>query len=248
MSKVIALTVLHYGADFLGSAIRSVIDSVDQHYVLYSPHGSHGSRNNIQCPDSRDQLYVIAQGAAGDKLVWVDGDWTQENQQRGAIHDLAPDADAIIVVDSDEIYPPGLVTDLLNQTSHWHRRAIRVPFIHFFRNFRHAVLHDPAFPERVIYPKVNNDLKETAQTRPIAHMGYCQRSAIIRYKLDIHGHKGELRCSADEYTDGIYLDRDRWTDLHPIGSEFWDAERVDPYDFLPRWMQYHPYWHKDVIP
>lgn len=245
--KIVGFTALHYGKDYLAYAIRSIIDHIDEYHVAYTAIGSHGHRTDVQCPETRDELYAIASAAAGSKLRWHDGEWRQEGSQRDSIHQYAPDADAIVVCDSDEIYPPGLVPELLQQTSTWHRRAIRVPFMHFFRNFRHAIIHDPAYPERIIYPQVHNDLKETAQTRPVAHMGYCQRSEAIRYKLKIHGHKNELRCNADEYTDGIYLDRNRWTDLHPVGSEFWNAERVDPLDYMPRWMQDHPYYHMQVI-
>lgn len=246
--KVIGFTALHYGRDYLSYAIRSIIDYIDEYHVAYAAEGSHGHRADVKCPETRDELFAVAQQAAGDKLRWHDGEWGYEGAQRESIHEYAPDADAIFVIDSDEIYPSNLIPELLEQTSHWHRRVIRIPFIHFYRNFRHAVLHDPAYPERLIYPQVRNDLKDTAQSRSIAHMGYCQRSEIIRYKLKIHGHKNELRCNADEYTDGIYLDRNRWTDLHPVGSEWWDAERVDPYDYLPRWMHNHPFFHLDVLP
>lgn len=256
--KIVGFTALHYGRDYLAYAIRSIIDHIDEYHVAYTAIGSHGHRTPIPCPETRDELYAIASAAAGSKLRWHDGEWPYEGAQRDSIHEYAPDADAIIVCDSDEIYPLALI-DRIHEymftvtNSIPPARYIRLPFIHFYRNFRRCVLHDPAFPTRVIFPRISEKYGETTWNPIYArgsvnHMGYCQRSEIIRYKLQIHGHKNELRCNADEYTDGIYLDRNRWTDLHPVGSEFWDAERVDPYDFLPRWMSNHPFYHLDVIP
>lgn len=247
MPKIVGFMALHYGKSYMASAIRSVIDYVDEMWIAYSDVGSHGTRTNIPCPDTRDELLTIAQQAAGDKLGWVDGRWSRENEQRNVIHEVVADADAIVVVDSDELYPEGLIPDLLQQTSAWHRKRIRVPFVHFYRDFRHCIIHDPSFPERLIYPQVQESSEATAQTRPIAHMGYCQPAETIRYKLEIHGHKADLRCTPDEYVDRIYLDRSRWTDLHPVGSEHWNAEPVNPFDYLPAWMQEHPFANRDVI-
>lgn len=246
--KIVAYCALHYGKSYLAASIRSIIDSVNEYHVLYSENPSHGSSTNKPCPDKAEELYQIALDAAGNKLRWHIGTWLQEGQQRNAIHDLVPDADAIFIIDSDEIHPDGLVHDLLSQTRGWHRRYIRVPFVHFYRNFEHCIIHDPAYPVRLIYPQViANNETATAQTRPIAHLGYCQPAETIRYKLGIHGHKAELRCSADEYVDKIYLDENRWTDLHPVGSEWWNAEEVNPLNYLPHWMIAHPNYGKKFV-
>lgn len=245
--KIVAYTALMYGKTYLEAAITSVIDSVDEHWFLYATRPSHGASSDKVNPDTRDELRQIAYAAAGNKCRWVDGTWSQEGEQRGAIHHYAPDADAIVVVDSDELFPTGLVDDLLSQTSGMHRKRIRVPFVHFYRDFNHCIVHDPAFPERLIYPQIVAETKETANTRPIAHMGYCQPAETIRFKLSIHGHKNELRCSADEYVDNIYLDNDRWTDLHPVGSVYWNAETVNPLTYMPSWMKYHPLYSVGAI-
>jgi hypothetical protein len=76
--KVISYTALHYGRDYLAAAIRSVIDHVDEHWILYSPIGSHGHRTDVPCPDTRDELYAKAELAAGSKLRWHDGEWAHE--------------------------------------------------------------------------------------------------------------------------------------------------------------------------
>ena len=99
--KIVGLTVLHYGADYLKYAIGSVIDYVDEHYVIYSAQGSHGHRTSEVCPDTREQLAALAIEAAGSKLRWYEGEFANEGAQREYIHTLAPDADCIILVDSD---------------------------------------------------------------------------------------------------------------------------------------------------
>lgn len=246
MPKVIAYCALHYGCDYLGYAIRSVIDHVDEMWILYSPHGSHGSQTTLPCPDSERDLEAIADKAAGKKLRWVTGDWRYENEQRESIYQFAPDADVILVVDSDEIWPETAIKAALG----WYGvRYLRMPMVHFYRSFHSAVIHDPAYPVRVIFPTELTG--ETTQGRiygHIAHMGYCQRSEVIRYKMHIHGHKGELRCSPDEYVDNYYLNLNRTHDLHPVGSEYWNPEPVNPMDYLPSYMALHPYFNLDLVP
>ena len=251
--KTIAYTALHYGSEYLASAIRAAVNYVDEWHCLYTPHPSHGHNSSAICPDTETDLHEIAWQAAGSKLRWHVGNWHYEGQQRNSIHQYAPDADAILIVDSDEIYSEKLlenVASLIQLTSGYTGyRTLRLPFVHFYRDFRHAVIHDPAYPQRVIFPHVQNTSDATwdAHEGSVAHMGYCQSAETIRYKLSIHGHKSELRCSADAYVDSIYLNEQRWTDLHPVGSEYWNAEVVNPFDYLPYWMADHPNCVKDIV-
>lgn len=249
MTKIIGYTALHYGADFLHHAIRSIIDDVDEYIVLYTSVGSHGHRTNAVCPDTRDQLLEIAQEAAGDKMRWFDGVWSYEGQQRDSIFEIAPDADVIAVLDADEIWPPGLLKWAIEETKTWHRRDIRLPMIHYWRSLNHAILHDPAYPVRLIYPQT----KEGAETftpvslldKPywtINHYGYAQRSEIVRYKLETHGHKGEFRRDCDWFTD-IFMNTSRTTDLHPVGSDYWNYETIE----IPDFMCDHPFAQVELI-
>jgi glycosyltransferase involved in cell wall biosynthesis len=246
---IVAYTALHYGRDYLHHAIRSIIDDVDSYIVLYTPVGSHGHRTDILCPDTRAELYDIAYAAEGDKLRWFDGEWPYEGAQRDSIFAIAPEADVIVVLDADEIWPPGLLKMAIEGTHHWHRRDIRLPMVHYWRSFWRAILHDPAYPVRLIYPHI----KAGAETftpnpeipllyRTINHLGYAQRSEIVRYKLQTHGHKNEFRRDCDWFTD-IFMNTDRATDLHPVGSEYWNRETIDVPDFLLD----HPFAKLSVI-
>lgn len=247
--KVVSYTALHYGKDYLYYAIRSVIDHVDEHYILYSRVGSHGHRTERPCPDTRSELIDLAKRAAGDKLRWIDGEWTHEGAQRDSIFSYAPDADVILVVDADEVWPddPALWEAVRSLSYGSGFRRWRLPMVHFWRSFHQAILHDPAYPERIICPHgVKNEAQTIPYYRPIAHLGYAQRSEIVSYKLLTHGHRNEFRRDCDWFHEKFMANAQH--DCHPVGSEYWNPEPVNWYDYLPRWMAEHPYCEKMVIP
>ncbi len=106
--KEITYTALHYGREHLKYAIWSVIDAVDEYYVLYTPTGSHGTPTGVKCPESRHSLYRESVSGAGNKLRWIDGQWDHEGDQRDSVFRFVPDADMVLVLDADEIWAPGL--------------------------------------------------------------------------------------------------------------------------------------------
>lgn len=252
--KTIAYTALAYGSPYLAWAIRSIIDHVDEYYVLYSADGSHSHKSTMPLPDceNRDNLHKLATLAAGAKLRWVDGDWTQEGQQRDSIHAIAPDADVVLVLDYDEIWPEAVVKKVKlfaeSVTYTEPHRFIRLPIVHFWRSFRRCVTGDPAFPVRVIFPGIvsgESTWNAIYARGSIAHLGYAIPDYLMAYKRGIHGHKAEFRTDIDWHTE-------RWqanaqADCHPVGSEFWNPETVNPMDYMPEFMRYHPYFSKDVI-
>lgn len=250
MTKIVAYTALRYGADYLGWAIRSAIDLVDEWHILYAKQPSHGHWSAVPCPESEAELYDIARQTAGTKLIWHAGDWSQEGQQRGAIYEFAPDADAILVVDSDEIYSPLLLQtverNIASQPNGAPARYWRLPFIHYWRSFNRCILHDPAYPERLIFPKhAIGGVTVPLQLGVVNHMGYAIRPEIMRYKWLIHGHLPELRRDVNWYQD-VYL-ANRQTDCHPVGSEWWNPETVNPLSYMPDCMITHPFYGKKVI-
>lgn len=261
--KVISLTVLHYGREYLGAALTSVIDHVDEAWVLYTDKGSHGARTDIPCPETESELHQIAAIAAGHKLRWHKGEYSYEGQHREKIHELAPDADVIVTLDADEIWPqvsayPGGLRDVFEsatkQDDIW---SFRWPMIHAWRSLSKLILYDPAFPQRVTVVKnigktnrievFPSYVKEDGfQQRPIVHCGYAQTPAIVEYKWRIHGHIGELRRDVNWFQD-VYMNKARSTDLHPVGSDAWNYEIVQPEKYYPRWMKFHPFWGKEWI-
>ena len=245
--KTVAYCALHYGKPYLAYAIRSVIDVVSEFHILYSDKPSHGSMATGVCPDTEDELHEIAWDAAGTKLRWVKGNWQQENQQRNAISQYVPDADIVLVVDSDEIWRPQTLELLEDGKIDSKASCVAIPLYHFFRNFRHAMINDVASPPRILFPKVSQDNKRYAGLKyAISHFGYCQPVEYLRYKLSCHGHKHELRFTPDEYVN-LYLDHNRWTDLHPVGNQWELAEQVRSLDYMPAFMKEHPYFDREWV-
>lgn len=246
--RIISQTILHYGSDYLKYALQSVNSAVDAQYVLYTPEGSHGSRTDAVCPDTREQLIECAIEGAGDKLRWHEGVYTNESEHRAKIHELEPDADVILVCDADECYSEQLLSDLMTyiHTAEDTPMRLRLPFWHYFRSFNRGFMHDPALPERVIFPKVTNGMKETFHSKGVVHhFGYAQRSEIVRYKLTTHGHKGEFRRDVDWFNDVFMANRQY--DCHPIGSDAWNCEDMDASQ-LPSVLKDHPFKDMDIIP
>lgn len=248
--KVIGYCALHYGKPYLDAAIRSVIDGVDQFYVLYTDIGSHGHRSNAVNPDTQEELHDIAEAAAGRKLIWVSSRWEHEGHQRDYIHTIAPDAGIIIPVDYDEVWQPGLLETVLKAAADNPTvRRWRIPFRHYWRSFYRCILHDPAYPHRLYNTRGDREQEATLDARGMAvnHFGYAIPPAYMRYKWEVHGHKGELRRDVDYFAD-VY-EANRQTDCHPVGSIYWNTESVDPFahGWLPDWMKQHPYAQMGVI-
>lgn len=251
MTKVIAYTALLYGLDYLEYAIRSVIDAVDEHHIIYSPIGAHGHRTAIPCPESRDELYAAAERGAGSKLRWHDaGEFAWEGQQRDSVMQYAPDADVILVLDADEVWARETVDGIVKLPADGAPVSrLRMGMIHHWRSFYRAMLHDPALPERVIYPKAQPALSGVfaiTHLPPIFHFGYSQRPEIVEYKQHVHGHKGEWRRDVNWFQDRFMANAQQ--DCHPVGSDYWNPEAVDPFALgLPAWMKQHPYANMEVI-
>jgi len=248
--KIVSYTALLYGIDYLGYAIRSVIDAVDEHHIIYSPVGAHGHRTSVPCPETRDELYAIASDAAGTKLRWHEGEWAYEGMQRDSIHTYAPDADVILVVDADEVWAQETVEEILKLPADGAPvNRLRLGMIHHWRSFYRAMLHDPALPERVIYPKAQaaaSGVYAITYLPPIFHFGYAQRPEIVEYKQLTHGHKSEWRTDINWFQDRFMANAQQ--DCHPVGSDFWNPEPVDPFALgLPEFMREHKYANMEVI-
>jgi hypothetical protein len=253
--KVVSYTALHYGREYLAYAIRSVIDHVDEHHILYSAVGSHGHRTDVSCPEKRDELYAIAQQAAGDKLRWHEGEWAHEGLQRDSIYEYAPDADVILVVDADEVWNEAAVSSALTMYSEAVLigcKTWRVPMIHYWRSFYRAMTDDRAYPVRVIFPQVEHTWETDAsyvnhfgQNPLIHHFGYAQTPRVVQYKQWTHGHKNEWRKDIDWFSERFMANAQR--DVHPTNLNYWNPTDVDPHDILPTFMREHPFYHLALI-
>lgn len=239
---IVAYTALHYGREYLASAIRSMRNYVDAWYMLYTPEGSHGHKSRAICPETEDELYTIASRLLGSKLHWHSGIWVHEGQQRDTIYSLVPEAEVVVAVDADEIWGTGLFPQALHHTRRLGHRNIRLPMWHYWRSFKKAVISDPALPIRIVYPAYAAGDFTYRGTSIIHHFGYAQSEAITRYKIEVHGHKNEWR---GEWFTERFLPNAQ-TDCHPVSRDHWNPVDIDP-DVLPQHMRLHPYYDLAVI-
>jgi hypothetical protein len=221
-----------------------VLDVVDKVYVFYAPAPSLGQSTDLPIPDSEsgDKLAAIAQEAAGDKLRWVEGTWNNRGDHRTQVFKYEKDADCIIDLDYDEIWnDPARSIELGFETG---VRNVTHNMIHYWRSFTKAILHDPAFPRRLYYPKAETaDAQVTAC--PINHMGYAIPVDLCKYKIDIHGHKNEFNDHWG-WLENVYI-ANRQTDCHIVGSQWWNTQTIAPLEYLPAFMSEHPYYGLEVI-
>jgi hypothetical protein len=195
-------------------------------------------------------LKALAHKAAGNKLVWHRGEWPHEGKQRDMIYEYEPDADIIVIVDSDEVwgreqldYSIEYVITSMGRVAR-KARTYRVPMVHYWRSFRRCITQDTSYPVRLICPKQSGEREIPNEFGYINHFGYAIRPSLMRYKWLIHGHRGEYRTS---WFDEVYLNKDRQDDLHPVGSDSWNFDVINPLDYMPDWMQSHPFYNMEWI-
>lgn len=245
---IVGYTMLHYGTDYLAYALQSLAPYVDKHVILYSATPSFGSATQLHCPDSRDDLFAIADRVLGEKLVWYDG----LPQNYTTVKAILPDTRLILEVDADEIWPPSLIASVLRRfrSANLMLGPYRMPMIHHWRSFFYAC-SDGSWPVRMfVGGGLENAHWKTIPTSwpydgaPINHFGYARSIEDTRYKVETSAHKGEWRRG---WFDNVFLRfPERLKDLHPVTVDFWNAE---PYDRgrLPDFMQKHPWYDREVI-
>ena len=99
---------------------------------------------------------------------------------------------------------------------------------------------------RLIYPtraKEDGTIPHDCDQHVINHFGYAQNPETVRYKLLVHGHKNEIK---DTWYNEVFM-TNRQYDCHPVGSDWWNPQTVDPLQYMPGWMAEHPNYAKEVI-
>lgn len=238
-------SILHYGADYLSYALRSVYDQVDRLHIFYTPTPSHGHRSALQPPETRDQLLLAAFAFDPDgKVGWHDAPFTQEGPQRDSALRVCMDAgaDLVVVLDADEIWPEETLSLCLQQAAS--RPGVRnwlVNFTTLWRSF-HWVCRDELWPVRIINLRAAAVGEYTAyldrSNGEAYHFGYAVRDEIMRYKMSCHGHKGEWRR---DWYESKWLAWPPVGDCHPTCERTWTPEPFDA-GSLPGFMQAHPFY------
>jgi glycosyltransferase involved in cell wall biosynthesis len=217
--------------------------------IMYSPHPSHGTPyTSIPCPDSEADLKasVFESGILADldKVRWYDHTgWENEGHQFNAGWEYT-DVDVIVKLDADECWAPGLLEAVVAHAVEQNCYETRVLLRHYWRSFHRAFTHDPAAPGRVYIrhlPKQETTYHSADNAMRIHHYGYAERVSVVRYKMSIHGHRGEF--TNPNWFEEVYA-ANRQTDCHPIGMDSWaHPNPVTPPDF----MLDHPYAQLTLI-
>lgn len=244
--KIAAFTPCHYGVDYLEYVLRSTQGFADQHMVLYTEHISRGyTRTDMHCPDSRHDLYRVAQ-KAGRRLMWVDDCQPDINSALA----LRPDVDILLLLDADEVIHQDLVDDIRRRYANGELTAnqYRLPFVHHWRSFRY-VCRNPGWPVRLFLPKnMNGQIDywpEGDAQGNIHHFGYARSLTDMRYKMAVSIHHPEFRH--DWWNDIFLRFPERLTDLHPVCRDgFWNAESFNLAS-LPQALGDHPWLNFEVI-
>jgi hypothetical protein len=252
--KVLGFIILHYGRPYLRAAVEAILPQVDHLVILYSPKPSQGFGTDTPCPDTEgelkqeafDALDLQAIGLDGQsKIQWVRGHWHHEGEHTDAIWQYADGYDWIVRLDADEIFPPGMVAEMIAQAEETQHKNYCVPFVHFWRSFS-RVNRDAQMPVRLA--RVNGGegqryLDSKGGKWFVYHFGYAQPSRYIQYKLQVSGHRPEFR---PDWYEKKWL-ANAQEDLHPVNFPgFWNAEPFDK-ETMPEVLKRHPYFSMTVI-
>ena len=242
MSRRLAYMILHTGAPYLRYAVQSILPQVDKLMIFYSEKPSQGYQTDILCPDTREQLKALA----GPDVIWIDGKWNNETDHVNAVRAYTDKYDWLVRLDADEIYPPGMVDEMIRQAEDTDHTRFRVPFVHFWRCF-HRVCRDGSHPHRLERLRAGDGTEKTLDSKDwtwmVYHFGYAMPTKYIEYKMEISGHRPEWRSN---------WFKERWLanaqrDVHPVMfPHHWHAEDFDKTK-LPEIMHTHPYFSKAII-
>lgn len=239
--KILGYMPLHYGKDYLRESLESVRDHVDQFVVLYTDIPSYGFGTSMKCPDSEAEMRAIAEEVLGDKLIWVKGGWGQEGAHRGEILRYSGGFDGILAIDSDEVYCQTTLPIAIEKSMTSGKMYNGFGgYINFWRSFNHAC-YDGFTPIR--FTNLYGEREGYAVVPcTVYHFSTAQRREVMEYKLDIHGHKNEIR---NNWLQEIYYS-DVMEDLHLTSFGLWNATEF-PKDTLPQSLKDHPYYNLDRI-
>ena len=222
---------------------------MDEIRVFYTPKPSHGYMTSMPCPETRDELYAIAKQF---DAVWDERLYKWEGQHRDYAAAMCTDAgaDIILVVDADEVWLPEQLKRVVGHVEEYagvdtvaKYRIWRVNMVHFWRSLG-WVCRDGMWPERVIVPGGRGGGYISQHMAQPLHMGYAQSPGIVKYKISIHGHKGEFR---PEWFEKKFL---AWApgvrDVHPTCVNTWDPEPYDK-DLIEDVVGDHPYFPLEIV-
>ena len=244
--RVIGYMPLLYGKHYLKQSLLSVINHVEKMVILYTDKPSYGFGTSLQNPDTQAELLAIAQEVCGDKLIWEKVNIGTEGGHRGLIYNHSQGFDVIVAVDSDEVYCEEDLALAIQMAYNSDYRYFGIAgYINLWRSFNWAC-YDGYTPIRLT--NLHNEKGETVIPCKIWHFSTAQPIETTKYKIDIHGHKDEIR---KDWLQKVFLD---WNpnvpedniNLHLVAEGLWNAT---PYDKtqMPEYLQQHPFYNLEII-
>lgn len=242
---IIGMCVCHYGGEYMREAIKSVEPYVDKIIILYSNSPTYGYRTNMPCPESEADLMNIAHSASS-KVGWRNITANGEGHHRGLIYPIAEKGgyDGVLVFDADEVF--GDLTEWIPKFAESKARNIGFTgYVNFWKSFNHAC-YDGFAPIR--YINLHNRDGQEDFPAPVYHFSCAQRMEIMRYKLEIHGHKAEIRPNWLRDIYEAWTPQNNFGNLHLVSyiPPLWNAAEFDK-NTLPEILHHHPNFNKEVI-
>ena len=241
--RVLAYIPLHYGAEYLEAAIKSIDPFVEKIMVLYVKEPSQGHSKGIPCPEEEGMLRRLSISSS-NKVEWHQCRFSTEGEHRGYVYQFAQGYDLVLAFDGDEIFEPQDLPIALDMAMKSDKRYIGIGgYVNFWRSFNHAC-YDSFTPIRIT--NLHNGSGEAVVPCRVYHFSTAQDQKIVRYKMSVSGHASEIRPN---WLEEVYFG---WypgcgiEDLHPVAHGLWKATPFDK-EKLPDILKAHPNFNKQMI-
>lgn len=248
MHKLQSYTIVHYGKDYIGFALKSIVDVIPKINVFYTETPSHGHPTNERCPETaQDILNAIEEQIPLNRFNFVRSPRiAHEGQQRdwAVNHCVRQGAETLLVIDCDEVWHADVLEKAIKHVIDGNQRSWLINFTHLWRSFDWAC-RDESCPVRFLDTTCNDGNgyipKELGN---IYHFGYAIRDSLMRYKWQIHGHHNELRSGWFDTKWSVWPPPE---DCHPTNDQnFWTPQKFDK-TTLPPVMLKHPFYYNERI-
>lgn len=254
--KISAYYALHYGREWLEWSLRSVRPFVDDLYILYTDHPSHGHDTQSRCPDTKEELFYIAEPFSP---IWID--LPASIKDEGSYRQYAVDrlwqdgADIILAPDADEIWDADELSELIDCANTLPFKRIGTGVKGHFWKSVNWICCDPCVPIRLLK---KDGILEVGYLSDLGfwHFGYAQSLVTVLYKSRIHGHKSEFRQEwpklFHDWTPQTQNDPLFRCGVHPTngcdadGRPFWSPRQFDRQK-IAHLIGDHPYFNDNLI-
>ncbi len=246
--KVTALCIVHYGCEYLSTAIKAVYPIADEIVIVYTGKPSHGGSTEEACPESiTDVINESKRYDPDNKVLFIEGGvYGTEGEQRGKAEEICKQRGTEIIIrfDADEVWDTESLNESLKIVAGSDAKYFGVNgFVHFWKSFNNA-LYDGFTPVRFI--NVNSESnREVVISGKIYHFSCAQSDKIMRYKYLIHGHKNEIR---PDWLESVYFNwKEGDTSLHPTSFQIWGSAVPFDKNTLPDILKEHSNFNKETI-